>query len=109
MNTVVLKLVSAIVIAGRVLRPGALVEVTQSEARDLRIRGKAELATVADGAAEFASEGAVQALHPDLAAPVQATAAGLPTDTAAAQGPHVIPIAEQAAAPAKPPRRSKHT
>jgi hypothetical protein len=41
-STVILKLVCAVVIAGEVLRAGSLVEVTESEAKDLLRRGKAE-------------------------------------------------------------------
>lgn len=48
MKTVILKLTSAIVVAGQVIRPGNLVEVTESEARDLLHRGKATVATQED-------------------------------------------------------------
>jgi hypothetical protein len=48
LETVILKVTSAIVVGGEVMRAGDLVEVTRSEAKDLLHRGKAELATEAD-------------------------------------------------------------
>lgn len=45
---ITLKLTAAIIIGGVLCRPGALVEVTESEAKDLLRRGKATLATSAD-------------------------------------------------------------
>lgn len=46
MNSVTLKVTSAFLVGGALARPGELVEVTVSEAKDLLARGKAELATV---------------------------------------------------------------
>lgn len=49
MKTYVLKLTSAIAIDGAIVRAGGLVELTEAEAKNLLARGKALLATVADG------------------------------------------------------------
>jgi len=49
-ESVFLKLTSAIAIDGAVVRAGSLVEVTQTEAKNLLHRGKAVLATERDGA-----------------------------------------------------------
>lgn len=51
-KTVVLKVVSAIAVAGQVIRPGGLVEVTESEAKNLLHRGKCVVATEDDGVEE---------------------------------------------------------
>lgn len=48
MKTVILKLTAAIVVAGQVVKPPAMVEVTEGEARDLLHRGKARIATEHD-------------------------------------------------------------
>jgi hypothetical protein len=58
MKTVVLKVVSAIAVAGQVVTPGELIEVTQSEAKNLLHRGKCVVATEADGAPAASSAGA---------------------------------------------------
>lgn len=47
-NSVTLKITSCVVIAGSIVKPGELAEVSMSEARDLLDRGKAEPATSAD-------------------------------------------------------------
>lgn len=47
METVLLKVTSAFFIGGRMARPGDVVEVPTSDARDLLNRGKARLAEVA--------------------------------------------------------------
>ncbi len=52
----VLKLTSALVISGVVCRAGELVEVSELEAKNFLARGKAELATVEDGAEEDQDE-----------------------------------------------------
>ena len=51
-KTYILKLTSALVIAGTVCRPGELVEVSELEAKNFLARGKAELATAEDGVEE---------------------------------------------------------
>lgn len=48
-KTYVLKLTSALVIAGAICRAGSLVEVSEAEAKNFLHRGKAVLATEADG------------------------------------------------------------
>lgn len=48
MKTIWLKVTSAIVVGGEIAAPGELVEVTESEAKNLLHRGKAELATAED-------------------------------------------------------------
>lgn len=48
MKTIWLKVTSAIVVGGDIAKPGELVEVTQTEAKNLLHRGKAELATAED-------------------------------------------------------------
>lgn len=68
METVFLKLTSAIVVAGDVVKPPAVVEVTRREARDLLNRGKAVLATEKDGAPVVRSETREAPLHPDIQA-----------------------------------------
>lgn len=69
MNTVTLKLTAAIVVAGQVLRPGSLVEVTESEAKDLLRRGKAVVATAADGVeVDAASDAGDATLNPEIQA-----------------------------------------
>lgn len=55
-KTYVLKLTSALVIAGVVCRPGELVEVSELEAKNFLARGKAELATTDDGVEEEQEE-----------------------------------------------------
>ena len=52
METVMLKVTSAFFIGGKMARPGDVVEVTTSDARDLLNRGKARLAEVAAAAPE---------------------------------------------------------
>jgi hypothetical protein len=52
MNSVHLKLTSAIAIGGNIFKPGTIVEVSDSDARDLLNRGKAEVATADDVAQE---------------------------------------------------------
>jgi hypothetical protein len=47
MDTVMLKVTSAIFIGGKMARQGDVVEVTKAEAKDLLHRGKARLAEVA--------------------------------------------------------------
>ena len=47
METVLLKVTSAFFIGGKMARPGDVVEVTTSDARDLLNRGKARLAEAA--------------------------------------------------------------
>lgn len=48
MNTVLMKLTSAIVVGGEVVKPPAIVEVSNAEAADLARRGKAVAATEDD-------------------------------------------------------------
>jgi hypothetical protein len=49
MRTIALKVLSAFVVGGEVQTPGAIVEVSEEEAKDLlRRRGKVELATADD-------------------------------------------------------------
>lgn len=48
MNTVFMKLTSAIVVGGEVVKPPAIVEVSAAEAADLARRGKAVAATEHD-------------------------------------------------------------
>lgn len=48
MSTIFMKLVGAIVVGGEVVRPPAIVEVTEAEAVNLAHRGKAVPATAAD-------------------------------------------------------------
>ncbi len=55
-KTYVLKLTSALVIDGVVCRAGEMVEVGELEAKNFLARGKAELATVEDGADEAQTE-----------------------------------------------------
>lgn len=58
MKTYTLKITSAVGIDGEIIRPGALVEVSESEAKNLLHRGKAVVATEADGApAQDAGDG----------------------------------------------------
>lgn len=68
MSNRTIKLTACIVVGGRLLRPGSLVEVTKGEARDLLRRGKAE---PHDGDTEgeevHASGGADPAEHPTIA------------------------------------------
>lgn len=52
METVLLKVTSAFFIGGKMARPGEVVEVPTSDARDLLNRGKARLAEVAATAPE---------------------------------------------------------
>lgn len=49
MKNYVLKLTSAIVVDGEIIRAGNLVELSEAEAKNLLGRGKAVLATAADG------------------------------------------------------------
>lgn len=49
-ESVFLKITSAVAIDGQIARKDSIVEVTESEARNLLGRGKAVLATEADGA-----------------------------------------------------------
>lgn len=49
-DSVFLVIESAVVIDGQIASKGALVEVTDTEARNLLARGKARVATEADGA-----------------------------------------------------------
>lgn len=49
MKTYILKLVSAVAIQGAIARAGSLVGVSEVEAKNLLARGKAVLATAADG------------------------------------------------------------
>ena len=49
MKSYVLKLTSAIVVDGEIIRAGNLVELSEPEAKNLLGRGKAVLATAADG------------------------------------------------------------
>jgi len=63
---VILKLTSAIVVAGQVIKPPALVEMTDSEARNLLHRGKAVVATEADGVASAVTDTVAGALNPEL-------------------------------------------
>lgn len=49
MKTYVLKLTSALAIGGAICRAGSLVEVSELEAKNFLHRGKAVLATAADG------------------------------------------------------------
>lgn len=66
---VVLKITSSIAIAGQVVTPGQLVEVTNSEAKNLLALGKAVVATEEDGVFESASgEGSDPALNPEIEA-----------------------------------------
>lgn len=67
-NTLILRLVCAIAIAGNVLRPGELVEVTRTEAKDLLRRGKAVLHEdpIEDDQAVHASGSQEPGLHPDV-------------------------------------------
>lgn len=67
---ITLKLTAAIIIGGVLCRPGALVEVTESEAKDLLRRGKAEVATAADQGSPLAAvtNGEDGALHPEVQA-----------------------------------------
>lgn len=94
-KTLILRLTSAIALAGVVIRAGELVEVTVAEAKDLLRRGKAELANAdADGAEVFASNTVEAPLHPaieafqqdnaDRAAEAAAEAAQAAADAAAA-------------------------
>ena len=50
MKNYFLKLTSAIVVDGEIIRAGSLVELSEPEAKNLLGRGKARLATAADGA-----------------------------------------------------------
>lgn len=72
MKTVVLKVVSCIAVAGQVVRPGELIEVTESEAKNLLHRGRCVVATEADGAPATSSDGAVAGgdgpLNPEIEA-----------------------------------------
>ena len=115
MKTVILKLTSAIVIAGDVLRAGSLVEVTRGEARDLLSRGKAELHEHdAESDEPVTSSGGTDPdLHPDLAsynadqeaARAAATAAA---DQAGERAPDAAQDAQQAdQAPAVAGRRRR--
>lgn len=67
---ITLKLTAAIVIGGVLCRPGALVEVTESEAKDLLRRGKAVVATEADQGSPLAAitNGEDGALNPEVQA-----------------------------------------
>ncbi len=115
MNTLILKLTSAIVIAGEVLRAGSLVEVTRSEARDLLARGKAELHNAAPEADDvIVSSGSAETeLHPALAdynadQDAARAAQGAPqaaTTDAGTSAPAATPDAAQA--PAKTRARAK--
>lgn len=49
MKSYVLKLTSAIVVDGGIVKAGALVELSEAEAKNLLSRGKAVLATASDG------------------------------------------------------------
>lgn len=49
MKSYVLKLTSAIVVDGGIVKAGQLVELSEAEAKNLLSRGKAVLATAADG------------------------------------------------------------
>lgn len=49
MKSYVLKLTSAIVVDGGIVKAGQLVELSETEAKNLLARGKAVLATAADG------------------------------------------------------------
>lgn len=49
MKSYVLKLTSAIVVDGGIVKAGALVELSEAESKNLLSRGKAVLATAADG------------------------------------------------------------
>lgn len=49
MKSYVLKLTSAIAVDGEIIRAGSLVELSEPEAKNLLGRGKAVLATAADG------------------------------------------------------------
>lgn len=49
MKSYVLKLTSAIVVDGGIVKAGQLVELSEAEAKNLLARGKAVLATAADG------------------------------------------------------------
>lgn len=66
-NTIFLKLTSAIVVGGEVVKPPALIEVTESEAKALLHRGKAEVATDHDGQPSARSMSAENALNPEIA------------------------------------------
>jgi hypothetical protein len=48
MNSVHLKLTSAVALGGQIFKAGSIVEVGEDIARDILNRGKAEVATVAD-------------------------------------------------------------
>jgi hypothetical protein len=48
-KTAYLVITAAVVIGGEIASKGALVEVTEAEARDLLNRGRARVATAADG------------------------------------------------------------
>lgn len=68
-KTLILRLTSAIALAGAVIRAGELVEVTVAEAKDLLRRGKAELANAdADGAEVVASNTVEPPMHPAIEA-----------------------------------------
>lgn len=56
MKSFFLVLTSAIAIEGNICRAGALIEVSEREAKNLLARGKARLATVDDGAPEHDEE-----------------------------------------------------
>lgn len=65
---VFMKVTSAVAFGGKICRPGELIEVTDSEARNLLHRGKAVLATEADGVPSHSSGEQAGEVHPDIAA-----------------------------------------
>ena len=62
---VAVKVTSAFMVGGEIARPGEIVEVTNSEAKDLLHRGMAVLATAEDEPAILEVEAEVEAVETD--------------------------------------------
>ena len=65
MEMVAVKVTSAFMVGGEIARPGEIVEVTNSEAKDLLHRGMAVLATAEDEPAILEVEAEVEAVETD--------------------------------------------
>jgi len=82
LKTYTLKLTSALAIGGDILRPGALIEVVETDAKDYLRRGKAVVAEIED-ALGFASKTQAAAEAADKAAADEAAENKAASDKAA--------------------------
>lgn len=108
-RTVILKLVSAIAVAGEVLRAGNLIEVTLSEARDLLRRGKAEIHSEDPGEDDtVTASGTVDpAPHPEVAEFNAAQEESQQDAQDARQGAALAAAEAEPVKPAARPRRAR--